>query len=143
MLDHGLQRDEKILHFVKNLSEKNNAWNLVGLQVEDAGQGWTLIRLPFDEKLLHPGMRVHGGFLAMLVDSAIAAALLPTLEENEDLVTIDLKMNYIRSVRNTDVLALAKLKHRGRTTSLIECTLYDAQSGKEVAYGIALYMILR
>ncbi|MBX6352043.1 MAG: PaaI family thioesterase [Thermoflavifilum sp.] len=141
--EHHLQSDPNIVEWLREGSKHNLAWNLIGIRVEDAGHGWAQLRLPFDPKLRHPGMRVHGGFLATLADSAVAAALMPMLEPGEDLVTIDLKINYLRSVRDTDVIGLAKVKHKGRTTALFECTLYDAESGKQVAYCTALYMILR
>lgn len=86
--------------------------------------------------------RVHGGFIAMLIDSAVAAALGPTLQEGQGMTTVDLKVNYVRPAFDQDLLAVARLRHRGRTTALADCSVMDAETQKEVAFGVALYMIL-
>ncbi|MDI3328339.1 MAG: PaaI family thioesterase [Alicyclobacillaceae bacterium] len=133
--------DPQILEDLKR-REAMPAWALLGLTVEDAGPGWAKLRLPFDGRLLQDMGRVHGGFIAMLIDSAVAAALWPTLEKGQGMTTADLKVNYIRPALDRDLLAIAHLRHRGRTTALADCSVIDAVTQKEVAFGVALYMIL-
>ncbi|ADG06434.1 thioesterase superfamily protein [Kyrpidia tusciae DSM 2912] len=128
---------EKIRRF-----EEIPSWAMVGLRVEDAGPGWAELRLPFHERLLQAMGRVHGGFIAMLIDSAVAAALWPTVEDGQAITTVDLKVNYVRPAVDQDLLAIAHVRHRGRTTGLADCSVVDAATRKEIAFGVALYMIV-
>jgi len=133
--------DPKILEQIKQI-ETIPSWAMVGLKVEDAGSGWVQMRLPFQKQLLQTMGRVHGGFIAMLIDSAVAAALVPTLEPGQGITTVDLKVNYIRPALIHDLVARAYVRHRGRTTALADCSVLDAVSRKEIAFGVVLYMIV-
>jgi acyl-CoA thioesterase len=133
---------DEVIYQKAMLMQASNAWNLLGIRLADAGKGWASMVLPFDQKLLQNAGRVHGGFLATLIDSAVASALYPLLNEGESMTTADLKVNYLRPAVANDLLAVAKIRHRGRTTALGESTIWDQGTGKEVAFGIALYMIL-
>ncbi|MBE3555567.1 MAG: PaaI family thioesterase [Firmicutes bacterium] len=121
--------------------ETQDPFRLVGLQVVAAAPKWAKLRLPFRKDLVQAAGVIHGGFLATLVDSAIAIATMTTLAEGEGTSTADLKVNYLRPVRSGDVVAEATVLYRGRTTAFSTCELFNEQTGEQVAHGEALYMI--
>ncbi|MCF8566759.1 PaaI family thioesterase [Alicyclobacillus tolerans] len=141
LFHQGYVRNEKNYDLLKGFEAQNKAWRLMGLVVEDAGDDWVMLRLPFREDLVQVVGTVHGGFLAMLADSATATVLWPGLEDNQYAVTVDLKVTYFRPVLDSDVLARSVVINRGATTATVECALFDAQSEKQVAHAVAIYMI--
>lgn len=140
-IEHVGTRDERVVQALNEWRNTNRAWQYMDIRVEDAGVGWALLRMPFRAELLQNIGSVHGGFIAMLADSATGAAVWSTIEPDEYMVTVDLHISYLRPVLSSDLLASASVRYRGRTTATVECTVYNADSLKQVSAATALYMI--
>lgn len=119
----------------------NPSWNLMQIRIEQAGEGWVFLRMPFRPDLLQVLGTVHGGFLTMLADSAAAAVIWQTLEPDQRAVTVDLSMHFIRPVLENDVLAHARFKNRGKRIILVESSLLDAGTEKQVAFGLFTFLV--
>ena len=63
------------------------------------------------------------------------------LKDNESFTTIELKINFLRPVFETELRADARVLHRGRSIALVETILKNSE-GKEVARATATQMIL-
>ena len=72
---------------------------------------------------------IHGGTLCSIADVAMATALVTTLEQGESMTTVELKINFLRPVPpGAEILATAAVIKRGRTLSLVECRVTDAEA---------------
>ncbi len=115
-------------------------WRRVGMHVEEASPGEAVIRVPYDDGLLNANGVVHGGVVFAAADSAIAIALLGLIENRAPIATIELKINFLRPVDGEDLVARARIVHRGRRTAVGEATVFDG-SGRAVARALATYAI--
>ena len=123
------------------------AWR--GVRIEDAGDGWALMRIPYDEKLLNPGTggTVHGGVAATLVDTSSAFALRTTFEDPAaaGLATTDLHVNYLRPARD-DLVARAEVVRAGGSIGVTDVTVTSTTPDgeeKPVAVGRTTYRLFR
>jgi len=85
---------------------------------------------------LNPLGTVHGGWTATIMDSALACAVMTTLQPGEGYTTAEFKINLTRPIMPGmgEVTCEGKLVHRGRTLATSEAFLRDA-NGKLLAHG--------
>ena len=106
----------------------------MGFEVEPGGAGEALVRLNCGSHLHNPMQRVHGGAIAALADAAMGIAFGRTLLDDEDFSTIEMKVNYLRPVKDGVITAEASVLERGLRIGFIGCTIRNAK-GKRVATG--------
>lgn len=123
------------------------AW--LGVRIEDAGDGWALMRIPYDEKLLNPGSggTVHGGVAATLIDTSSAFALRTTFDDPMEarMATTDLHVNYLRPARD-DLVARAAVVRAGGSIGVTDVTVTSTTpegEEKAVAVGRTTYRLFR
>jgi uncharacterized protein (TIGR00369 family) len=87
---------------------------------------------------------VHGGYGATLLDSAMGCAVHSTLEAGDLYTTLELKINYIRSMTHDTgvVRGIGKVISETRTTAIAEGRIEDA-SGKLYAFATTTCVIRR
>ena len=88
------------------------------------------------EAFLNPLGGLHGGWTATIMDSALACAVMTTLEPGEGYTTVEFKVNLTRPVRpdGGEVRCEGRVVTRGRGIATSEATLTDAE-GKVLAHG--------
>src|SRR5216684_4719325 len=89
---------------------------LLGLKIESAADGGATVRMPFDLHILNEGgptAPIHGGAIAALADVAACAAVW-SLAETTRTATISLTVNYTGFAVNSELVARACVKRRGR-----------------------------
>lgn len=132
-------------NFRKALLEKSQTvhpfWNLLGMKLVDVKKGWAVIRLPFEEKLTQADGIAHGGSTFSAADAAVAMALVGLIDRNETLVTLEMKLNYLRPFTNGAILAEARIVQKGARTALGEVRV-TTESGDLIAQGLATYMVV-
>jgi uncharacterized protein (TIGR00369 family) len=86
--------------------------------------------------------RMHGGFVASLIDSALGVAVLTKVPEGASFGTIDLNVKFVRAIeQKTGLLtATAKVLHAGRTMFTAECQVAGAD-GKLYAHGSGSFLV--
>jgi uncharacterized protein (TIGR00369 family) len=130
---------------VRVRAQSNAFWRFIGVEVEDAKEGWCRLRVPLREELRNaPGAPAHGGLYSALVDMAVGGALSTMHEQAEGGVgqtTLDLNVSFIGGVTEGDVVAEGRILRRGRTIAFGEATITDAD-GKLAAVGRATYMMI-
>ncbi len=136
---------EDLLAAARARARANSFWRHLGIEVEDAREGWVRLRLPVRDELRNAvGAPVHGGVLSTLVDAAVGGALGTLHEASEGGVgqtTLDLNVSFIAAAGEGDVFAEGRILRKGRTIAFGEATITDA-AGRLVAAGRATYMIL-
>ena len=129
---------------VRERARTNLFWRHLGIEVDDAREGWVRLRVPVRDPLRNAaGAPVHGGVYSALVDTAVGGAL-STLHETAaggvGQTTLDLNVSFI-GAGTGDVFAEGRILRRGRSIAFGEATITDG-GGKLLAVGRATYMIL-
>lgn len=91
----------------------------------------------------NPMGTLHGGILCDLADGAMGMACASLLEEGESFTTLELKINFLRPVRDAKLEARAKAVHAGRTQVYLECEVVTVPEGKLVAKANSTCLVLR
>ena len=90
----------------------------------------------------NPMGTLHGGVFCTLADSAMGMAFAATLDAGESFTTLELKLNYLKPVWRTHLVADARVVKRGRDVGLTECDVFDGD-GALVAHATSTCMVLR
>jgi len=116
---------------------------LLGIQFDQAGDGQMHAHLELEEKHMAPNGYLHAGTVVGLADSACGYGCILNLPEGATgFTTIELKTNFVRSMREGTIECEAQLVHGGRTTQLWDATVSDAE-GRRMALFRATQLILR
>ena len=123
----------------------NRFWQHLGVEVDDAREGWVRLRVPLRDELRNAaGAPVHGGVYASLVDAAVGCALGTLHQESEGGVgqtTLDLNVTFLAAARGDALFAEGQILRRGRFVAFGEARILDG-GGTLAAIGRATYMIL-
>ena len=103
------------------------AANLVGYHILSVHAGEVIFELTPSEVHYNPFSTVHGGILSTLLDTAMTAAVMTTLDPGKACSTLELKVNFIRPVttKTGTVAAKANLIHTGKQIATVEGRLFD------------------
>jgi acyl-CoA thioesterase len=127
---------------LKEADRKIPFWSTIGMEVVDAKPGWARVRVRFSQHLINANGVMHGGAVFSAADAATAAALRSLLAEGERTATTEFKINFIKPVTESDIIAEATILHRGRHTAVGDVTVTDA-AGNLVAKALTTYAITR
>ena len=116
---------------------------LLGLTVEELGEGTCRVRLPQKDEFLRPGGTVSGPALMSLADYAMYVAVLSAIGRVELAVTINLTCNFLRRPKPGDIVADCRLLKLGKRLAFGEASLYAAgeEAAGPVAHVTATYSI--
>jgi uncharacterized protein (TIGR00369 family) len=117
---------------------------LLGIEFEQAGDGFVRARLALEEKHMAPNGYLHAGTVVGFADSACGYGCILNLPEGATgFTTVELKTNFLRSAQpGVTMVAAAELVHAGRTTQLWDATVSDLD-GRKMALFRATQLILR
>ena len=117
---------------------------LIGLSIDEVEYGEVTMSLHTRPDMANPLGTLHGGICATMLDSAMGCAVHTTLEAGVGYGTIELKVNYIRSVPvdGVKLTARANTIHVGRKIATAEGRIYDPQD-RLVAHATTTCMIHR
>jgi 1,4-dihydroxy-2-naphthoyl-CoA hydrolase len=116
---------------------------LLGIDFQEAGDGFVRARLELAEKHMAPNGYVHAGTVVGLADSVCGYGCVLNLPEGATgFTTVELKTNFLRSAQSGTVDCEARLVHGGRTTQLWDATVTDPD-GKTMALFRCTQLILR
>jgi 1,4-dihydroxy-2-naphthoyl-CoA hydrolase len=116
---------------------------LMGVVVEDVGEGVARAHLELDRKHKNPNGDPHAATIVALADTACGYGSFLNLPSGaRGFTTIELKTNFIRSVREGTIHCEARLVHGGRTTQVWDATITDPE-GRTVALFRCTQFLLR
>lgn len=122
---------------VEEIGKSSAFGRLLGLEIVKAEAGEALLKLSMHDGLRNLHGKLHGGALFSLIDSAMGQASHSLSDGAPSSVTLECKVNYIRSVSEGDLLCRAWLLHSGRRTQVIEAEVH--QGDKLVAKAQATF----
>ena len=97
--------------------------------------------MKIEEKLLNVNGTVHGGAISTLADVSMGYALIEHLREDERMVTVEMKINYVAAVSSGVLSAEAELIDRSRNLAVLESRVECG--GKLVAKAMGTFYISR
>jgi uncharacterized protein (TIGR00369 family) len=115
---------------------------LLGLVMKEIEPGRAVFTLAVDERYHNPLGTLHGGIYTDLADAAMGWAYAATLGEGESFTTIELKINFLRAVRQATLTAEARVVKAGSTLGYVECEVKD-DDDRLVAKAVCTCMKLR
>ncbi|HEU0003195.1 MAG TPA: PaaI family thioesterase [Ktedonobacteraceae bacterium] len=107
--------------------------HLLGMKIISAEAGTGRVGITVDERLMHPQQIVHGGVIFTLADTAMSMALVPLLPQGTRFGTIEAKINFMLPVRTGELLAEGTVVHMGRSTAVMEATVFNIVDGEQRA----------
>lgn len=138
-----IERSARLLAFMERESRAEiRFWTTLGMKLIDAGRGWSKVHLPFSPALANGAGVMHGGAVFTAADAAVGVAAMGLLEADENVATIEMKVNFIKPVTDGEIVAEARILHKGRNTAVGEAVVKDAD-GRLVAQALATYAVLR
>ncbi len=104
--------------------------------------GRVVISAEPDPRFENAMARMHGGFVAALIDTALGWCVSTKLKDDVGFGTVDLNVKYIRKVdmATGSLFATALIVHAGRTMLTAEAKVADA-SGKLYAHGSGTFLV--
>jgi len=120
-------------------------FKLIGLEIVDLRPGWSRTKIAYRHDLCQPAQIMHGGIIATLIDTGIAYALLLSdvflKSEHSSLVSVDLRVKYLRPVSDGVIYCESTIPRLGRQIIHAESVVKN-EAGKEVARGDSIYMVV-
>jgi uncharacterized protein (TIGR00369 family) len=107
---------------------------LLGIEVEEVVVGRAVLRLPVRPELLAPNGFLHAASVVAVADTAAGYGCRLSLPEDASgFTTIELKSNFLGTVTEGAIRAVATLVNGGRTTQLWDATVTDEATDKVLA----------
>lgn len=112
---------------------------LLGVQLEDIGNGVATLVLKVRKELTQNHGVVHGGVIASLIDTATAFAIISVLPPKDKVTTVDLTISYLRPATRGQLRAVAKVVRSGRRLFVVSANVF-ASDEKLVATALSTYI---
>jgi acyl-CoA thioesterase len=94
------------------------------MRIEEQRDGLSRCTLSVEDYHFNSTGVVHGGVLFTLADTAMGAALYPTLGPGETCATIEIKINYFKPVTAGFVVCTGEIVNKGKTVANLEARVY-------------------
>src|SRR6266571_2792224 len=92
---------------------------LLGFRLTAIESDRAIFEMAVDERHHNPMGTLHGGVYCDLADAAMGFAYAATLHEGESFTTVELKINFLRAVRQGRLTAEAKVVKAGGTLGYV------------------------
>lgn len=122
--------------------EKGNYWGHMNMTTETEMDGKIQVVLKITDNLKQIYGNIHGGVIAGLMDSCIAVAVNQQLSPDEGASTMEIKLNYLRSINNGILRGQGKVIQKGRKIIVGQGEIKDDE-GNLIAFGTASFMITK
>lgn len=108
------------------------------LRLDEAGVAE--VSLALEPHLRNRLGKMHGGAIFSLVDTAMGLACSASHGFEQQSVTVECKINYMRAISDGEALCLATVLHAGRRTLVVEAEV--RQDGKLIAKAQGTFAVL-
>jgi len=115
--------------------------DLIGLTFTKVDKGCSQCVLEVNRKLLNPFRVLHGGATYTMADTGMGAALLSSIEDDEQCSTIEIKIVYLKSVESGALTCDTKIIHRSKRIATLESEI--KHEGRLVAKAIGTWSIYK
>ena len=115
----------------------------LGVEITALAQGTLASRMAVKKLHVAPNEFLHAASVVALADTACGYATLAHLPEGaQSFTTIELKTNFLGTVREGSIACTATAQHLGRNTQVWDAVVSDEATGKKIALFRCTQMIL-
>ncbi|HEV2000456.1 MAG TPA: PaaI family thioesterase [Xanthobacteraceae bacterium] len=115
----------------------------LGVEILEVGKGAVKSQMKVEKRHLAPNGYLHAASVIALADTSAGYGCVASLPEGaKGFTTIELKANFLGTVRDGTISCVATAEHLGRTTQVWSATVTDA-AGKALVLFRCTQMILR
>ena len=115
---------------------------LLGWKVAHAEPGHVRAGFRGKEEFYNPVGFVQGGILGAMLDGVMGAAAVSLLAPDESITTLEMKINYMRSVQAVPLVGDGRVVHQGGSVVFMEGSL-TTEDGSLVATATATGRVIR
>lgn len=114
----------------------------MGMKLISVADGQAIFEAHPTAQFYNPQARIHGGYTATLIDSALGCAVQTKLGQGVGFGTIELKVNYVGKItdQTSPLYCTANVIHAGRTMLTAEAKLVD-KANKLYAHGSGTFLV--
>jgi uncharacterized protein (TIGR00369 family) len=144
-----MQINEELAGIVRKFMREYVPFNaFLGIDLDVLEEGHALLSLPFRPEFIGDSMRsppaLHGGLTATLLDTAGGAAVWTTVQLQDRVSTIDMRVDYLRPGRSELLLAEATVIRTGNRVGVTTMRAYHPTTPNEtIAEARGVYNIKR
>lgn len=121
-----MQFDKEAILERCNKFSKNTLMETLQIQYVDAGEGFLTAKMLVNPRVHQPMGILHGGASVALAESVGSAASHIFIDTEKFVVKgLEISANHLKSKREGEVFATARIIHKGRTTHLWEIRIVD------------------
>ena len=113
--------------------------DLVGLSFEPTEAGRSRCRVSIRPELLNPHRVVHGAVAYAMADTGMGGALYPLLEKGQSCTTIEIKIVYLSSAGEGELVWDTRVIRKGSRVAVLESEIFE--SDRLVAKALGTYSI--
>jgi uncharacterized protein (TIGR00369 family) len=117
---------KEVVEYAQSRMTLSNFSALMGFEVERLYEGGAVLGMNVGDRHRQVQSVMHGGVIAALADTAAALAAYTAVPKGTEIVTIELKINYLLPIRDGRVTAEGKVLRAGRNFLVVECEVFDA-----------------
>ena len=134
------QLNPKWVDFGKLVVNGSGFFKNQNMKIVDLNYGESFVEIELNRKHLQGYGYVHGGVYSALIDSAGFFAVYTRVEGDDSAATIEMKVNYLSSVKSGKLLAHARVINLGKSIGLAEVTIKNEED-KLLAHGTVTVMV--
>jgi uncharacterized protein (TIGR00369 family) len=132
--------NEDHIKAITNLINHSPYFKHLSMQVTELTFGYCKIEVELQTNHLNPFGGIHGGVYASAIDSAAYWAIYCDLNEDVGLISVDLKVDNLATLKDGKIIIEGKKIKVGKTLCLSEAIATD-KYGKLLAHGTSKLMI--
>jgi len=111
---------------IRESFDRQGFMRTLGAVLESVEPGTVTITCGFAEGLTQQHGLFHGGVVASLVDVACGYAALSVMPADREVLTVELKINFLKPAQTERVIAVGQVVQAGRTLTVCEGSVFDA-----------------
>ena len=129
------------LRSVIDMINKGPFFMHMSMRVTELGVGYSKVVAEIGKKHMNPFGAIHGGVYASVIDTAAYWSAYCDLPEEQGLVTIDLKVDFLSPVLDQKIIVSGKRVKAGKTIYLTEAQMIN-ENGKVFAHGTSKLLVI-
>lgn len=103
----------------------------LGIRLESVGEGECETALELKDRHLQQDGFVHAGVHATIADHTAGVAAATLLRKHQMVLTVEFKINLLRSAKGEQLICRAKVLKPGRRFSVVESEVWCVDAGEE------------
>lgn len=116
---------------------------LLGVEILSLAQGVLTSRMGVEQHHMAPNGYLHAASVIALADTTCGYGTIAHLPEGaQSFTTIELKSNFLGTVRDGAIVCTARGEHLGRTTQVWDAVVTDEANGRKIALFRCTQMVL-